>query len=260
MTLVALGHARGRATFGGKAAQLADALAAGLPVPSGYALALESVEAIAAGASVVGLPEGRWAVRSSAVDEDSHAASFAGQHLTRLNVPTRDVTEAVREVFASAHTASARAYREKMGLAGRARMAVVVQGMVRAHVAGVMFTKNPVSRAVEHVIEAAWGLGEAVVAGVVTPDSVRLALDGRILEHRVGHKDVEVRHLPDGGTEQVEVEPARASAPCLDGSRLERLHALAHQVTRAFGPAQDIEWAFDEVGALHLLQRRGMTT
>ena len=260
MTLVTLVEARSRAMFGGKAAQLAEALSAGLPVPSGYALAIETVERIAAGGEVTGLPEGRWAVRSSAVDEDSRLASFAGQHVTRLNVPTREVAGAVREVFASAHTASARAYRESMGVEGPPRMAVVVQGMVRARVAGVLFTKNPVTHAAEHVIEAAWGLGEAVVAGFVTPDFVRLSLDGRLLEHRIGHKDLEVRHLPGGGTEQVEVDPSRASAPCLGDVHLHRLHALACTVTRTFGPAQDIEWAFDHEDELHLLQRRGLTT
>ncbi|MCC6749282.1 MAG: PEP/pyruvate-binding domain-containing protein [Deltaproteobacteria bacterium] len=245
--------------YGGKASQLAEALLAGLPVPDGFALDVEGTLAVAAGERLEALPEGRWAVRSSAVGEDSTEASFAGQHLTRLNVPSAEVARALREVHASAHAPSALAYRERMGVAGPPRMAVVIQRMVFARVAGVLFTRNPMTGADELVVEGAWGLGESVVAGLVTPDLFRLSPAGELLEARPGHKDLAVVHLEGGGTEERPVGPRLHAALCLDAPELARLHGLALQVARVAGAAQDLEWAFDEADALFLLQRRGIT-
>ena len=169
-------HALDEAHFGGKAASLARSLRAGLPVPPGFALGTTHVEAV-----FEGHPEalmhlrieftrmaGPCAVRSSAVGEDSEGASFAGQHVTILNVRREDhVADAVLKVRESAHSSSARAYRRTLGMNETPKVGVVVQRMIEPDCAGVMFTKNPVDGSAERVIEASWGLGEAVVAGLV---------------------------------------------------------------------------------------------
>jgi pyruvate,water dikinase len=199
------------------------------------------------------------AARSSAVGEDSAVASFAGQHLTCLNVCSPGaLVEAVRAIFASARSESALAYRRRLGVEDEPRIGVVVQELVLADRAGVLFSRNPVTGAEEIVIEASWGLGEAVVAGLVTPDRFRLNPDGAVLERAIGMKDVAVRAAPDGGTWETPVAASLSRASCLDDSDLERLWQLAARCEEVFGAGQDLEWAFAG-DRLHLLQRRPVT-
>ncbi|MGK4008649.1 PEP/pyruvate-binding domain-containing protein [Sorangium sp. So ce1036] len=265
--IAGLHEALHEAEFGGKAAQLGRALREGLPVPPGVALSAGFVERVVAGegAAVDRLVEafraldGPAAVRSSGVGEDGASASFAGQHATELNVRGRDgLLQAVRRVHASARTEAALAYRRRLGLPPEPRMGIVVQRLVHADCAGVLFTRNPATGADERVIEATWGLGEAVVAGLVTPDSYRMARGGRVLERRPGDKDVAIVWAEEGGTREVAVEPERAAALCLDDARLAALEALAAACEAAFGGTQDLEWAFAG-DRLVLLQRRAIT-
>ena len=253
--------------FGGKAVSLGRSLRAGLPVPQGFALNVAAVAAIAQHGHAVPnwlervLPgvEGCAAVRSSAVGEDAAEASFAGQHATVLNVTSVEtLVDAILEVYQSAHSASALMYRERMGIVGPPRIAVVIQHLVRADAAGVLFTRNPANGAAERVIEAAWGLGEAVVSGAVVPDSYRLAPDGRLLERTIGEKDVAVRPSSSGGTEQVALEQPLVHAPVLKESELAALNRLTIKCEEVFGQDLDIEWAF-EAGRLYLLQCRSIT-
>ncbi len=255
--MVPLAEALDRRRFGGKAAQLARALAAGLPVPEGFALGVETAEAVARGGEVR-VPPGRWAVRSSALDEDGAHASFAGQHTSVLHVDAPAVASAVRVVCESAFTPAALGYRARLGLSTTPRMAVVVQRMVRSHVAGVLFTRHPTTGARELVVEASWGLGEAVVLGLVAPDGYRMTHEGAVLERRLGHKDVEVVRT-EAGTAHVEVDDARATTHSLDDPRLALLAQLARAVCALFEGDHDLEWAFDDAGALHLLQQRSIT-
>jgi pyruvate,water dikinase len=137
-------------------------------------------------------------------------------------------------------------------------MGVVVQELVPADAAGVLFTRNPVTGAAERVIEASWGLGEAVVAGLVVPDRYRLDVRGRVLERVTGEKDVAVRAGP-GGAREIAVDAARVHAPCLDDAQLAELHALAKACDAVYGTGDhDIEFAF-HAGAVFLLQRRPIT-
>lgn len=265
-----LAEAREPRRFGGKAAQLAAARRAGLPVPDGWALAWDEVEALsrnapsapdveaALRAAVSG--RGPVAVRSSALGEDSGEASFAGAHLTMLGlVGGHAVVDAVRRVRASAAAPGALAYRDRLTLDRRIQMAVVVQEMVDADVAGVLFTRNPVTGAHELVVEASWGLGEAVVAGLVTPDHVRADLDGRIVERVVGDKDLAVRLTADGGTQETPVPPDRAALPCLGDDEVHALHGLVRLCDDVYADtAHDIEFAFCRQ-TLYLLQRRPIT-
>ena len=266
-----LAEADDPAAFGGKAVQLGVAVRAGLPVPPGFAIPVAALDAVAAGEPAAlaelraacagaGLLDRPLAVRSSAVGEDSRAASFAGAHESVLAVRGTDaVVEAVRRVRDSARAPAATAYRAGLGLPAAAAMAVVVHELVDAQVAGVLFTRDPVTGAAERVIEASWGLGEAVVAGLVTPDSFRLDPAGRPLRVRVGEKDVAIRCEPGGGTRQVPVAPDLVHRPCLDETDLAALHALAAACDRAYGCAEhDIEFAVRD-RAVFLLQRRPIT-
>jgi pyruvate,water dikinase len=248
--------------FGGKAAQLGAAICWGLPVPDGIAISCEAVQAIAhedatmtahLADAVAGL--GLSAVRSSALDEDSFDASFAGAHLSVLAVSGPEaITSAVRAVHASGQDAGAVSYRAEMGLALTARMAVVVQSLVDADVAGVLFTRNPVTGADERVIEASWGLGEAVVSGLVTPDSYRVARGGQLLERTLGDKDIAIR--PEG---EVPVDPRLVDEFCLDEDCLAVLDVLAAKCDELYcSTNHDIEFAFRD-GEVFLLQRRPIT-
>jgi len=174
--IVSLEKAQDTAIFGSKAVGLGQAMRDGLPVPPGVALSGAIVEAVAAGEDHAIEEVAKWvrplggplAVRSSAVDEDGAEASFAGQHLTLLNVPSwQEVSSALGDIWWSANSDSAITYRQRVGLFTRPSIAVVVQALLGPETAGVMFTKNPVTGADERVIEASWGLGEAVVAGIV---------------------------------------------------------------------------------------------
>jgi pyruvate,water dikinase len=266
-TVVPLIEAHDTSLFGSKAVGLGQALRDGLPVPPGIALAGDVVEAvagreeeaIAAVAAAAGPLGGPLAVRSSAVDEDGAEASFAGQHLTLLNVPgAEDLPAALNEIWWSANSDSAITYRQRVGLFTRPSVGVVVQALIAPDTAGVMFTRNPVTGADERVIEASWGLGEAVVAARVIPDHYRLSASGETLERIAGRKDVEIRSLPSGGTEEVRVAPERVELPCLDDGDLARLAVLADRCEDIYGPARDIEWAIAG-GELYLLQCRAVT-
>lgn len=264
--IVALEAASDPAEFGGKAAQLGTAIRAGLPVPNGVALSCSASTAVTTGdvnvrgrlVQLVG-ERGPLAVRSSAVGEDSTAASFAGTHVSVLGVVGEDsLFAAVRRVVESGDDPGARAYRERMGFDG-AEMAVVVQELVDAEVAGVMFTRNPVAGTDERVIEASWGLGEVVVSGLVTPDRFVLDAHGRLQDLQAGEKDVAIRIHPVGGVKEVPVAGDLVTRPCLGEPELAALHRLALACDAAFGSrGHDIEFAFRE-GELHLLQRRPIT-
>ena len=264
-SLTPLEDAADEAAFGGKAAQLAAALTAGLPVPGGFALDWEVVRGGTTGQLdlcdlVSVLTPGPWAVRSSAVGEDSESASFAGTHLSVLGVTgAAEVVDAVRRVHGSAADPSAIAYREQHGLDSAPRMAVVLQEMVASEVAGVLFTRHPVTGARERLVEASWGLGEIVVSGQVTPDQYRIASDGTPLGCTVGEKDVALRLGPDGSVVEHQVDPRLVEARCLDDARLQALHELAEACDEVFGvPDHDIEFAFTRE-RLFLLQRRPIT-
>jgi len=254
--------------YGSKAVGLGDAARHGLPVPPGVALSGDLVESVASGdraaiervTKAVDLLRPPFAVRSSAVDEDSATASFAGQHITLLNVHSvGDVPDAIRGVWWSANSDAAITYRQKVGLFTRPSVGVVVQSLLDPAVAGVMFTEHPVTGADERLIEASWGLGEAVVAGLVVPDHFRLDRSGHVLERKPGRKRIAIRPLPNGGTFEQQVAPEKVSALCLDDADLAALADLALQCEKIYGPRRDIEWAIQD-GTLYLLQCRAVTT
>jgi pyruvate,water dikinase len=265
---VELRLATDEASFGGKSVQLGDSLRNGLPVPPGWALSVDFVEAIVNGdkaalATLEDFLEDKpdpFAVRSSGVGEDAKIASFAGQHFTELNrIGFTSIVLAIHLVWNSGHSPGARAYREKLGISGAPRTAVTLQKMVFPDCAGVMFTRHPVTAADEIVIEASWGLGEAIVEGLVIPDHFRMAKDGTPLERKAGTKDIFMRALPEGGVEETPIDDEeRVSGFCVDDGKLGELVRLGVLCEKRFGPGRDIEWAIEK-DALYLLQCRSIT-
>ena len=266
MRAVVLAEAIEHAEFGGKAVELGAAIRGGLPVPDGMALAVGLVDAIAAGDPAARemvrlvfarLGGGPMAARSSGVGEDGAIASFAGQHATKLNVTTADqLVAAVIEVHASGRTDAALAYRKKAGVEGAPRVSVVVQKLVASEHAGVLFTRCPLSGKDERVIEAARGLGEVVVAGLINPERLRLDRSGRVLERVPAKQDLMIVALPDGGTEEQVVDE---TGTLLAEHQVSALHELAARIEQVFGTGgHDVEWAFVK-GSLYLLQRRPIT-
>ena len=265
--VVPLAEAHDHSVFGSKAVGLGDATRGGLPVPPGFALSGPLVEAVASGedSAITRVREsvrslaGPFAVRSSAVGEDGADASFAGQHITLLNVPSAtDVSDAVRDIWWSANSDSAITYRQRNNLFVRPSVGVVVQALLDSDVAGVMFTQNPINGADERVIEASWGLGEAVVAGRVIPDHYRVARSGEVLERTSGVKKIAIRRAADGGTVEQQLAGEEVEGHSLTDAQLAELNALAGRCEQVYGDGRDIEWAFAD-GQLYLLQCRPVT-
>lgn len=189
------------------------------------------------------------AVRSSATSEDSPDASFAGEHDTYLWVRGGDaVVDAVRRCWASLFTDRATCYREEMGYEHRnVEMSVVVQKMVRPITSGVAFTLNPSDGDRSTIaIDAAWGFGEGVVSGEVTPDNFLVdKVLYEITKRNVSTKEVEFRLSDHDSVEKVALEGDRASAPSLADAQIKAVARLARTAERHYGCPQDIEWALD---------------
>ncbi|MFN8661368.1 MAG: PEP/pyruvate-binding domain-containing protein [Thermomicrobiales bacterium] len=296
-----LGYLRARdlAQVGGKAANLGELIAIGMPVPPGFVITTTAYESVAATnalepllrqAATTGdgsgardafaaaeIPEkitssvleayramggGSVAVRSSATAEDLPGAAFAGQQDTLLGIQDEvALLKAVRQCWGSLWSDRAIAYRQQRGFAGEpVALAVVVQRMVAADAAGVMFTANPVSGARNQtVIDAATGLGEAIVSGLVTPDHIVLQrgrFGWRIIEQQLGERAIEIRQSSVGGIEHV--SRSGDGAPAVPVDVVKHLARLGEQVTAHFGAPQDIEWAWAH-GKTFILQSRPIT-
>jgi pyruvate,water dikinase len=200
------------------------------------------------------------AVRSSACAEDSEAASYAGQQETYLHVRGVDeVVRRVRDCWASFFSERALFYRQRKGSLDDVGMAVVVQRMVAADVAGVLFTCDPVQRRRDRmVVEAVFGLGEAAVSGQVTPDHFVIARDGELKKSRIAVQPFALVSAPAGGTAERELSPQEGGAETLDEGRLRALARLGDDLERRLGVPQDIEWALAD-GELYVLQARPVT-
>jgi rifampicin phosphotransferase len=203
------------------------------------------------------------AVRSSATAEDLAYASFAGQQDTYLNVVGDEaVVEAVQRCWASLWTDRAVSYRNTNGIDHRTvSLAVVVEEMIDAVAAGVMFTANPVTGTRHQtVIDASAGLGEAVVSGAVNPDHFIVDSTRRtIVQRQVGDKRVVVLSRSGGGT-FTQHRDESSTEPCLTDGQVLELVDLGWRVTEHYGSPQDTEWALDDMGRFWLTQARPITT
>ena len=236
-----------------RAAERAQAIVAALELPDGLA---ESI-----GGAYAGLgDDAEVAVRSSACAEDSEAASFAGQQETYLHVRgTEEVLRRVRDCWGSFFSERALFYRAKKGSLEDLDMAVVVQRMVAADVAGVLFTIDPTrGRKDRMVVEAVFGLGEAVVSGQVTPDHYVLARDGRVKRVNLTTQPHKVVRHQDGGVHEQPLDEAAGAERTLSDEQLAELAGIGRDLQERMGVPQDIEWAI-ESGELFVLQARPVT-
>ena len=202
------------------------------------------------------------AVRSSATAEDLPDASFAGQQETYLNVERDDLVDRVKRCWASLFTQRAIYYRQQKGFEHDVvNIAVVVQKMVDADKSGVMFTSHPSTGAPKVIIEGAWGLGEAVVSGSVSPDNYvvdRETVD--VEEVTIAEKKMMMERDADTGeTIEREVPDPKRTARVLDDEELSALVALGRRVEEHYGTPQDVEWAIAN-GDVYMLQSRPITT
>jgi rifampicin phosphotransferase len=202
-----------------------------------------------------------YAVRSSATAEDLSTASFAGQHDTYLNVVgPAAILEHISRCWASLFTERAVTYRLRNGLDNRlVRMAVVVQQMVFPRAAGILFTADPVTsnRKVSY-LEANFGLGEALVSGLVNADAYKVG-DGEIVAMAIANKQLAIHPSPAGGTLELAIEQERQQEPALTDAQVVRIAELGRRIEAHFGYPQDIEWCLDGDG-FQIVQSRPITT
>jgi pyruvate,water dikinase len=282
---------------GGKGASLARMTSLGLPVPPGYVVPAEALsrampdggaqllelaqrqdhaaaqelirtveldpdlrQAVLDAYAALGDDDPPVAVRSSACAEDSEEASFAGQQETYLHVRgADDVIARVRDCWASFFSERALFYRARKGSLEDLGMAVVVQRMVEADVAGVLFTCDPVRKRRDRmVVEAVLGLGEGVVSGHLTPDHYILKRDGTVRKAQVHVQPYKIVAVPEGGTAERELTEEEGGARKVTDEHLVALAKLGDDLEERLGGPQDIEWAVQD-GELFVLQARPVT-
>ncbi len=201
-----------------------------------------------------------YAVRSSATAEDLPTASFAGQQDTYLNVVgSAAILQHVSRCWGSLFTERAVTYRLRNGFDHRKTlMAVVVQRMVFPQAAGILFTADPVTsnRKIAYV-EASFGLGEALVAGLVNADVYKVR-DGDVVAKAVATKQLAIHASPAGGTQQLAIEPERQEQPAVTDAQVVRLAQLGRRIEAHFGRPQDIEWCLVDDG-FQIVQSRPIT-
>jgi pyruvate,water dikinase len=229
-------------------------------VVEGLAMPGDLVSAISASLARLG-EQASYAVRSSATAEDLPTASFAGQQDSYLNiVGPAAILQHVRRCWASLFTERAVTYRCRHGFDHRSvRMAVVVQQMVFPDAAGILFTADPVtSNRKVATVEAGWGLGEALVSGLVAGD-VFTVRDDQVVSTAVATKPRYVRASPGGGTQDAPIEAQRQTRPALADAQVVRLVRLGRRIEAHFGRPQDIEWCLAGED-FHIVQSRPITT
>jgi len=263
---------------GGKGGSLARLFQAGYPVPDGFVIlpgafaadelapeAWVQIQAYLNGLRGTDISVA-FAVRSSAMSEDSAEASFAGEFETVLNVSTdEEIHKAIHSVYRSRQNERVQAYTEAKGLLpaledGTHQIAVVVQRFVPAESSGVLFTANPVTgQRDQAMISAAWGLGEAIVGGMVTPDT--LVVDkatGRVLTRDTADKQVMTVRL-ESGTEEQPIPESRRRIPVLSDSQAGELVRLGTQIEALYGRPMDIEWTLVDKTSFAIVQARPIT-
>jgi pyruvate,water dikinase len=263
------------ALVGGKAANLSRLARMYHRVPDGFCLPVtlmnqahprdlrdEIAQAIADLMACHSLPELVVAVRSSAVDEDGAAASFAGQHETFLNIVGVDsILQAVTRCWESARSERALDYRRKQGLSQECvQLAVLVQQLVASDVSAVVFSANPITGSRDEiVINASWGLGESIVGGMVTPDTLIVRKSDLAVKERLIADKQRMTVAAPRGTREVDVPRFLRKEACLNDQQVVELAKLARTLEGTMGYPVDVEGAYAG-GELYLLQCRPITT
>ena len=205
--------------------------------------------------------ENAYAVRSSATAEDLPTASFAGQQDTYLNIIGKEVIlKHVSKCWASLYTERAVTYRIQNGFDHRkVHLAVVVQKMIFPQAAGILFTADPVtSNRKVSSIDASFGLGEALVSGLVNPDVYKVR-NGKVIAKKISTKKLAVVASQDGGTKQQEIEPEGQDRQALTDEQILQLEHMGRKIEEHFGHPQDIEWCLVD-GTFYIVQSRPITT
>ena len=281
------------AIAGGKGANLGEMTAAGIPVPQGAVLTAAAYEKYVEENGITpetyndagklrncirkgNLPKvikneltayyealggsARLAIRSSATAEDLEDASFAGQQETYLNVVGLEmIFQKVKDCYASLWGDRAISYRKNAGYdQQRVALAVVLQEMIESESAGVMFTSDPSGNPKNVHVNASYGLGEAVVSGIVSPDEYVCDRDGRVLKSVIGSKEWQIVY-GENGTEKVAVDDAARKMQVLSEEEIHALVAEGIKIEKHYGYPMDIEWAMRD-GRIYILQARAITT
>lgn len=270
-----LGTAAAAEAVGGKAAGFAILAAAGLAFPAGFVLSADvyrhagtlgwkegtpipATISAAVSQALADLPGNAFAVRSSAVAEDGAEASFAGQFETIVGVSREGVASAIARCWSSAGNGRALSYRA--AVRKEQAMGVIVQPLVAANVSGVIVTVDPITGdGSTLLVNASFGLGEAVVSGLVTPDEYRIArADGCVVSATIAAKEVEIVRGLDGTLEERALPVDRSTARTLEGEQLRALWQDALAAEAVLGRPADLEFAFAD-GRLLWLQCRPLT-
>ncbi|HZH79471.1 MAG TPA: PEP/pyruvate-binding domain-containing protein [Archangium sp.] len=226
----------------------------------GLAIPKDIQEAITRFVSRLG-EENAYAIRSSATAEDLPTASFAGQQDTYLNIiGTSEILKHISKCWASLFTERAVTYRLQNGFDHRkVQLAVVVQKMVFPQAAGILFTADPVtSNRKVSSIDASFGLGEALVSGLVNADVYKVRA-GKVIDKKISTKKLAIQASKGGGTEQEAIEPERQNRQALTDEQILRLEHLGRKIEEHFGYPQDIEWCLAD-GSFYIVQGRPITT
>ena len=259
-------------TVGGKGASLGELINAGIPVPPGFVITIEVfknfknkeipqeiIDEILN--AFDNLRTQRVAVRSSAVGEDSKTASWAGQLESYLNVSKDNLIDALKDCWKSIKSERAILYAKTNNIPQeKLAVAVVVQKMVESQASGVVFTVNPVTQDKNQMmIEAAYGLGEMLVQGLITPDNY--ALDKKTLEikNKTLNNQDKMLIFIGGENREVETSQEKIGKQVISDEEIKQLGKLAKRIEDHYGNPQDIEWAFEKDN-FYILQSRPITT
>jgi len=202
-----------------------------------------------------------YAIRSSATAEDLPHASFAGQQDTYLNIKGKDkIIRYITKCWASLFNERAVIYRIKNGFDHRkVLLSVIVQKMIKAEASGIMFTADPMTSDRKPLtIDAGFGLGEALVSGLINPDIYKV-VDGRIVEKKIGTKEIEISSDPNEGVRELKLEKDRQQKQVLEDEKIIKLADIGKKIEVYFGYPQDIEWCFAN-NEFYIVQSRPITT
>lgn len=261
------------AAAGGKAASLAKLMQAGFPIPEGFVIlpcALDESLKKEILKEFLKMKLKNAAIRSSATLEDSAKASWAGELETYLNTSRKDLIFSIENCRASIFSKRAAAYRKEKGLGHKkVSVAVIVQKMVESETSGICFTVNPINKNPKQmVIEAGYGLGEAIVGGKITPDNyIVQKSSGKVIEKNISAQKMMIIQKMKGGTKEINVPKDKQNKQKLPDKKIVELARICAKIEKfypstssgqAYAP-QDIEWAFSK-NKLYILQSRPITT
>ncbi len=244
--------------FGGKAVNLGILIQSGFLVPDGFCVSVDGGDFATELSQLKGK---EFAIRSSATSEDSIGASFAGQYDTFLNIQRKDVLKYVKKCQKSLNTKRAQEYRKIKNIT-KAKMAVVVQEMIQSEVAGISFTVHPVTKDKNQmIIEACWGLGEAIVSGLITPDSYVINIgDWSIIDVSINvQKKMLIRDEKNGANKWVDVISQKQDKQILANKKIIELAKICKKIENHYQMPQDIEWALEK-NKFYITQSRPITT